>query len=118
MNAKLYRKGEKVEHLNTDLVYNKNNNLDDIHHSQWIEACKGGYGSKAYKKLTASFEYAGPFTETVLIGNIALRSYMIKDGEDFIGRKKLFWDGKNAAITNFDLANQFVSRDRRTGWDL
>ena len=93
-------------------------NLDEIHHNQWIEACKAGYGSKEYNKLTSPFEYAGPFTETVLIGNIALRSYMIKDGKDFSGRKKLFWDGKNANIINYDSANQFVSRDRRIGWDL
>ena len=43
---------------------------------------------------------------------------MIKDGKDFTGRKKLFWDGKNANIINFDPANQSVSRDRRIGWDL
>ncbi len=124
LNAKLYRKNKKVEHLNTNLIYNNKNengviaNLDEIHHNQWIDACKGGYGSKEYHKLTSSFEYAGPFTETVLIGNIALRSYMIKDGKDFIGRKKLFWDGKNSNIVNFDLANQFVTRSRRKGWDL
>ena len=124
LNAKLYRKDKKVEHLNTNLIYNNPDedgvisNLDQIHHNQWIEACKGGYGSKEYNKLTSSFEYAGPFTETVLIGNIALRSYMIKDGEDFIGRKKLFWDSKNSTITNFDLANQFVNRHRRIGWNL
>ena len=115
---KLYRKGEKVVHLNTDLIYNKNNDLDDIHHMEWIDACKEGYGSKAYDKLTSPFEYAGPFTETVLMGNLALRSYMIKDGNDFIGRKKLLWDGQNTRITNFDLANQFVGRNRRKGWQL
>ena len=32
--------------------------------------------SDAYKKITAPFEYAGPFTETVLMGNLAIRSYM------------------------------------------
>jgi len=32
--------------------------------------------------------------------------------------KKLIWDGQNTRITNFDLANQFVGRDRRKGWDL
>ncbi|MDG1831343.1 MAG: Gfo/Idh/MocA family oxidoreductase [Flavobacteriaceae bacterium] len=118
LNPKLYRKGKKTLHLNTDKIYNKNNGLDHIHHKEWIDAIKGGYGSKEYKKLTAPIEYAGPFTETVLIGNIALRSYMIKDGTDFIGRKKLLWDGENTRITNFDLANKFVGRVRRPGWDL
>ena len=118
LNPKLYRKGKKTLHLNTDKIYNKNNGLDHIHHKEWIDAIKGGYGSKEYKKLTAPIEYAGPFTETVLMGNIALRSYMIKDGTDFIGRKKLLWDGENTRITNFDLANKFVGRVRRPGWDL
>ena len=118
LNPKLYRKGKKTLHLNTDKIYNKNNGLDHIHHKEWIDAIKGGYGSKEYKKLTAPIEYAGPFTETVLIGNIALRSYMIKDGTDFIGRNKLLWDGENTRITNFDLANKFVGRVRRPGWDL
>ena len=118
LNPKLYRKGKKTLHLNTDKIYNKNNGLDHIHHKEWIDAIKGGYGSKEYKKLTAPIEYAGPFTETVLMGNIALRNYMIKDGTDFIGRKKLLWDGENTRITNFDLANKFVGRVRRPGWDL
>ena len=118
LNPKLYRKGKKTLHLNTDKIYNKNNGLDHIHHKEWIDAIKGGYGSKEYKKLTAPIEYSGPFTETVLIGNLALRSYMIKDGTDFIGRKKLLWDGENTRITNFDLANKFVGRVRRPGWDL
>ena len=95
-----------------------NNGLDHIHHKEWIDAIKGGYGSKEYKNLTAPIEYAGPFTEIVLMGNLALRSYMLKDGKDFIGRKKLLWDGKSTKITNFDLANQFVGRKRRPVWNL
>ena len=119
LNAKLYRKGEKTLHLDTDKIYNRRGNgLDHIHHMEWINACKGGYGSDAYKKLTSPIEYAGPFTETVLMGNLALRSYMLKKGNDFIGRKKLLWDGKNTRITNFDPANQFVGRGRREGWNL
>jgi hypothetical protein len=119
LNAKLYRKGERTLHLDTDKIYNsKGNGLDHIHHMEWINACKEGYGSEAYKRLTSPIEYAGPFTETVLMGNLALRSYMLKKGKDFIGRKKLLWDGKNTRITNFEPANQFVGRKRRDGWEL
>ena len=28
------------------------------------------------------------------------------------------WDGPNMKITNFDLANQFVKRAYREGWNL
>jgi hypothetical protein len=116
LNPKLYRKGEQTIHYNTDFDYKKG--LDHVHHMEWINACKGGYGSKEYKKLTSPIEYSGPFTETVLMGNLALRSYMLKKGNEFIGRKKLLWDGENTRITNFEPANQFVGRKRRKGWEL
>jgi hypothetical protein len=28
------------------------------------------------------------------------------------------WDGPNMKITNFDIANQFVKRTYRAGWEL
>jgi hypothetical protein len=69
--------------------------------------------------LSSPFEYAGPFTEAVLMGNLALRSYQMKDANGkYIGRKKLLWDAKNMKITNFDEANQFVKREYREGWTL
>ena len=36
----------------------------------------------------------------------------------FTGRKKLLWDAVNMKITNFDVANEFVKRTYRNGWDL
>jgi hypothetical protein len=91
------------------------------HYVQWVNACIAGYG----KGHTSSpFEYAGPFTESILISNLAIRSYMmqnpkLKGWEDkYLGRKKLLWDAKNMKITNFDEANQFVKRDYRSGYSL
>ena len=52
------------------------------------------------------------------MGNLALRSYMLKKGNKYVGRKKLLWDGENTRITNFESANQFVGRIRRKDWDL
>lgn len=84
------------------------------HYVQWVNACIAGYGKN---KLSSSFDYAGPLTESVLMGNLALRSWNIKDDKGkFIGRKKLLWDAKNMKITNFDEANQFVKREYREGW--
>ena len=86
------------------------------HYVQWVNACIAGYGQK---QLSSPFEYAGPLTETILMGNLALRSYMIKDANGhFPGRKKLLWDAVNMKITNFDEANQFVKREYRQGWKL
>jgi predicted dehydrogenase len=93
------------------------------HQISWTEACKAGFNSNAHKALTSSFDYSGPMTETVLMGNLAIRSYMLKSKNekgdiDFHGRMKLLWDGINMKITNFDEAIQFVSRDYRSGWEL
>ena len=91
------------------------------HYVQWVNACIDGYG----KGVTSSpFEYAGPFTESILIGNLAIRSFLMKNpkgkgwNDKYLGRKRLLWDAKNMKITNFDEANQFVKREYRDGWSL
>jgi predicted dehydrogenase len=85
------------------------------HYTQWVDACIAGYGKT---ELSSSFDYAGPFTEAVIMGNLAIRSYNIRTDKGFAGRKKLLWDAKNMKITNFDEANAFVKRDYRSGWSL
>jgi hypothetical protein len=91
------------------------------HYLQWVNACIAGYG----KGITSSpFEYAGPFTESILMGNLAIRSWMIKNPnlkgweDKYLGRKKLIWDASDMRVTNFDEANQFVKREYREGWSL
>jgi len=74
----------------------------DGHEKNWLMACKGQV------KSSCPFEYAGPLTETVLLGNLTLRS----------GGKKLLWDGPNMTVTNCPEANQYVRRDYRRGWSL
>ncbi len=93
------------------------------HQRKWVDACKAGFNSKEHQGLTSSFDYAGPMTETVLMGNLAIRSYMLrKENEkgqmDFFARKKLLWDGENMRITNLEEANQFVGRQYRKGWEV
>ncbi|HPG12382.1 MAG TPA: Gfo/Idh/MocA family oxidoreductase [Chitinophagaceae bacterium] len=91
------------------------------HYLQWVNACIAGYGKG---KTSSPFEYAGPFTESILMGNLAIRSWMLKNpnlkgwDDKYLGRKKLLWDAKNMKVTNFDEANQFVKRDYREGWKL
>ena len=93
------------------------------HQRKWVDACKAGFNSKEHTELTSSFDYAGPMTETVLMGNLAIRSYMLrkennKGSLEFFARKKLLWDGEGMKITNLDEANQFVSRNYRDGWTV
>jgi predicted dehydrogenase len=92
------------------------------HYIQWVDAAKAGFGNK---ELSSSFDYAGPLTESILMGNLAIRSYYhqtprpekekkwLQDSY-YYGRKKLLWDGANMKITNFEAANQFVKREYRT----
>ncbi len=122
-DPKLYTKdGQKfVGAEKSDAVKNMPENGHQI---LWTEACKAGFNSKEHKGLHSSFDFAGPLTESVLMGNLAIRSYTLRasraDGKGFTypGRKKLTWDGPNMKITNFDEANQFVKREYRDGWKL
>jgi predicted dehydrogenase len=98
------------------------------HYNAWVEACMAGYGSDKEKDLSSNFKVAGPLAETVLMGNLAIRSYDIRkptkggtgrNEYDWPGRHiKLLWDGAHMQITNFDDANQFVRRTYRAGWTL
>ncbi len=94
------------------------------HYAQWVEACLAGYGKN---ELSSPFDIAGPLTESVLMGNLAIRSYDIRkprpggsEGQfDYPGRFiKLLWDGPNMRVTNFDDANQFVKRTYSEGYKL
>ena len=101
---------------------NRTNGSRTGHHRKWIDAIKAGFNSPEHKALTSSFDYSGPLTETVLMGNIAIRSYMLREqterGYNYFGRKKLLWDGNAMKITNLEAANQFVGREYRSGWEL
>lgn len=76
--------------------------IKGTHEQNWIDACKGGPAA------CSNFDYAGPFTETVLLGNLAMRNPGVK----------LDWDGNNMKVTNFDEANSLVHRKYRAGYSL
>ncbi|MCK4879389.1 MAG: Gfo/Idh/MocA family oxidoreductase [Bacteroidales bacterium] len=100
----------------------------DGHYWQWIDACIAGYGNAEVDSPFAG--YAGPLTETVLMGNLLLRSFNIREkivrNDPVYGDLEAFtfpgryidytWDGPNMKITNFEQANQFVKREYRKGW--
>lgn len=71
------------------------------HHAEWIQAAKTG------SPTTCNFGYAGPLTETVLLGNVAYRS-----------GKKLQWEAESMKIPNAPEAEKFLKREYRKGWTL
>ncbi len=93
-------------------------NGEEGHQQQWVKACKEGYGTHT----SSPFSEAGPLTETVLMGNLAVLSYYYAEPSDsfykweYPGRKELLWDGEEMKITNFEPANRFVRRDYRGEW--
>ena len=122
LNPKIYLNSGEIILPEKAEVENTNPLPENGHHYAWVEACKAGYGSNQHKGLTSSFDFAGPLTESILMGNLAIRSYNLrketKNGYDYPGRKKLLWDGANMKVTNYEDANQFVKREYREGWKL
>jgi predicted dehydrogenase len=127
-HPQVYKKnGEKLTMPKDFQSVNPNVKMAEFGHQvSWTQACKAGFNSREHKALTSSFDYAGPLNETVLMGNLAIRSYQLgkerkndrRGRLDYYGRKKLLWDGIRMKITNFDDANHFVKRPYRNGWEL
>lgn len=95
----------------------------DGHIANWVNGCIEGKGT------SSSFNRSGPLTEAVLMGNLAIKSFQYKQLQpgkkvgdwapyDYPGRRKLYWDGEAMRITNYDKANEWVSREYRKGWEL
>jgi len=78
------------------------------HHKEWLIACKGGPAARA------NFDWAGPLTEVVLYGNIALRM----EKQLYEKGLKLHCDGPNMRITNLPEANKYIRDEYRHGWAL
>jgi predicted dehydrogenase len=75
--------------------------VEGSHEQDWIRACKGGPAAGS------NFDYAGPLTEVVLLGNLAIRC----------GRK-LHWDGPSMKATNAPEVEKYVQGEYRKGWTL
>jgi hypothetical protein len=74
----------------------------DGHEKNWLDAIR------SHGQAVSHFDYAGPFTESVLLGNLALR---------FPGQRR-DWDAANMKVTNVAEANEFVRPNYRSGWTL
>ena len=73
------------------------------HHKEWIKACKDNNP----KGALAGFEYSGPFTESLLVGNLAVR----------LGRR-IEWDARKMRATNAPEADKYINKSYRKGWEI
>jgi hypothetical protein len=119
INARLYING--VEGVVEKGKISEINAVEFGHQKYWVDAIRDGYGSEKYNNLTSNFDFAGPLSEIVLLGNAAIRSSLLKRSPRsnvFIGKKQLLYDSKNMVITNLDRANQYLTREYRSGWEI
>jgi predicted dehydrogenase len=71
------------------------------HYKEWVEACKTG------GPTTCAFDYSGPLTEAVLLGNVAYR----------LG-KPLTWDAKALRVRNEPEAERLLHKEYRKPYTL
>jgi len=71
-------------------------------YQEWIEACKnGGQAGSNFP------DYAGPLTEMVLLGNLAVR----------VGGT-IEWDAATLRVTNLEVPEEYIRPTYRDGWHL
>ncbi len=95
-NPRLFAKGKSES-----LTLEQRPAVHGSRHAPWLKAAAGGAPSPG------SFLNAGPITDAVNLGAVALRS----------GSKVLF-DSENMKITNVAGANKYLVREYRKGWEL
>jgi predicted dehydrogenase len=76
--------------------------IDAVHFKEFANAIRGG------EPTMSNFpDYAGPLTETVLLGNLAVWA-----------GKKIEWDAKNLKATNAPEVEPIIKREYRAGYTL
>jgi predicted dehydrogenase len=71
------------------------------HQKEWLDACRG------LGKTQSPFEYAARLTESLLLGNVALRA-----------GKPIEWDAERMRAKDCPEATPFIHPRFRTGWSL
>jgi hypothetical protein len=71
------------------------------HEREWLDACRGGPAAMS------NFDYSGPLTEFVLLGNVAT-----------LFGKSIEYDPAAMKVVNLPEANAALKREYREGWSL
>lgn len=70
------------------------------HYHHFVDACLGG------DKTESDFAQAGPMTEAIILGTVALRE----------PNRVLEWDAAKMKIPNYPAAEKYLRREYRKGW--
>ena len=73
------------------------------HRAEWIQACK----DRRPQDARAGFAYSGPFTEALLVGNLATRL-----------QKRIEWDSTKLRATNAPEADRLIHKAYRPGFGV
>jgi predicted dehydrogenase len=79
----------------------RNGRGDDGMKREWVEAIQKNTPAHAY----SNFDVASRLTESILLGNVAIKA-----------GKRLLYDGTTGRITNDSDADKLLKRDYRAGW--
>ncbi len=95
------KSGRKYREINAPEIFGECKDWHQCHYDDWFAACKGG------PEALSHFDKAGPATEVVLLGQVAMRA-----------GTEIMWDAKNMKVTNNKEANQYISTEYRKGWEI
>jgi predicted dehydrogenase len=73
------------------------------HHREWIDAIRGGRPA-----MSNFVDYACQLTETVLLGNVAIRC----------NGQRVVWNAEKMQAVDLPAADRFIKREYRKGWEL
>jgi predicted dehydrogenase len=73
------------------------------HRAEWIQACK----ARRPEAAMAGFAYSGPFTEALLVGNLAVRL-----------QQRIEWDSVNLRAKNAPDADPLIHKSYRAGFGI
>ncbi|MEM0969765.1 MAG: Gfo/Idh/MocA family oxidoreductase [Verrucomicrobiota bacterium] len=99
-----------LPHVGRPILYRQGKRVDKVprgiegrnHYHGWIDGILDG------NQPSDGFDYAGPLTEAVLLGNIAVR---------FPG-ETLAWEPEALSFANQPAAEKWLRRDYRHGWEI
>jgi predicted dehydrogenase len=95
------KSGRRAKDIEVPQLFGTCEDWHQCHYDDWFAACRGG------APALSNFDKAGPVTEVVLLGQVAMRAGV-----------EIHWDPKQMKVTNHPTANQYITKEYRKGWEV